>query len=144
MTLWRYNMGKRNYELRVSSIESFWPNGKPKSKTKYDSHEKEAYTINYDEQGRPLNGVCGDFMNWEMIDCSTIKITGDGDMDDFSTRVLPPWHEHEITSVIVGEGVESIGKYAFSAVITNAHINNVELPESLCYVPSSAVEGNSF
>ena len=133
-------MGKRNYELRVSSIENFWPNGKQKSKTKFDSHEKEAYTINYDEQGRPLNGVCGDFMNWQMIDSGTIKITGDGDMDDFSSRVLPPWHEHEITSVIVGEGVKSIGKYAFSTVITNAHINKVKLPESLCHVPGSAFE----
>lgn len=137
-------MGKRNYELRVSSIESFWPNGNQKSKTKFDAHEKEAYTINYDEQGRPLNGVCGDFMTWQMIDSNTIKITGDGDMDDFSSHVLPPWHEHEITSVIVGEGVKSIGKYAFSAVITNASVNKVKLPASPCYVPSSAFEGNAL
>lgn len=135
-------MYKRNNGLRVSSIDTFWPGGILKSKTKYDRNENVAYTINYDEQGSPLNGVCGDFMAWQMLDAHTIKITGDGDMDHFSARVLPPWHAHEITSVIIEEGVRSIGLGAFSNIFTKACIQTVSFPESLLYVPDDAFIGS--
>lgn len=48
-------------------------------------------TTHYDEKGYPLSGICGDFMKWEMLDSHTIKISGNGDMDDFTTMAPPLW-----------------------------------------------------
>ena len=93
-------MGKKR-QLFVSSVETFRDGGTPKAKTRYDRHGNVVGTTHYDEKGHPLSGICGDFMKWEMLDSHTIKISGNGDMDDFTTMASPPWQMHEITLAMI-------------------------------------------
>jgi len=50
---------------------------------------------------------------------STLEITGNGAMADYSEDNLPPWYKYvtNIEKVIIGENVTSLGKYAFYNLI---------------------------
>ena len=109
-------------EVFIRSITSFREGGVPSKKTMYNHHDNVVCVIHYDAQGRPLSGVCGDFMTWRMMDTHTIVISGDGNMDDFTWDSPPPWMMHEITSVIIEEGVQRIGNHAFTSVQTNMRV----------------------
>lgn len=130
-------MGKKR-QLFVSSVETFRDDGTPKAKTRYDRHGNVVGTTHYDEKGHPLSGICGDFMKWEMLDSHTIKISGNGDMDDFTTMASLPWQMHEITSVIIEEGIHSIGAHAFTSVHTNMLVANIIFPKSLRCISADA------
>ena len=136
-------MGKKKKKIFVSRIHTFRENGVLKQKTVYNSKEEVAYIIDYDEQGRPLSGICGDFMTWEMVDAHTIKISGNGEMDNFSAYMLPPWYDHEIKTVIVEEGVQTVGDYAFAAESDDSGVIKVVIPESLQSVSDVAFLGCS-
>lgn len=62
------------------------------------------------------SGTCGENLDW-YFDTSayTLHITGTGDMDDYSTSSKAPWYDYRsyLTYVEIGEGVTSIGSYAF-------------------------------
>lgn len=131
-------------EVKVRWSVRFREQGIPEKKVIYDHQDNAVFAIDYDEQGRPLNGVCGDFMTWRMEDMNTIVISGDGDMDDFTWDSPPPWFEHEIKAVIVEEGVRSIGCHAFTSVQTDMHVEKVIFPESLCMIESSAFSGSGL
>lgn len=77
-------------------------------------------------------------MKLEMLDSHTIKISGNGDMDDFTTMAPHPWQMHEITSVIIEEGIHSIGAHAFTSVHTNMLVANVIFPKSLRCISADA------
>lgn len=81
-------MGKKQ-QLFVSSVETFRDDGTPESKTRYDREGNVAHKVLFDKAGRPLSGICGDFMRWEMVDSHTIKVSGDGNMDNFTTTAPP-------------------------------------------------------
>ncbi|GEM_PF-5633156 len=76
----------------------------------------------------PAN-VCGDGLTWELNGgVLTISYDGEGtgEMTDFdyeneSPVIVAPWKENksEITTVIVGDGVKSIGNYAFNDLSEN-------------------------
>lgn len=53
-------------------------------------------------------------VTWK-IDSETLTITGKGEMKDFENSSDTPWHgsASTITSIVIGEGVTSIGNYAF-------------------------------
>lgn len=68
----------------------------------------------------------------------TMTISGSGDMYDYTERTLP-----FADSVIINEGVTSVGDYAFAC--TNRYLNSmtlVSLPESLTYIGECAFAGN--
>lgn len=60
-------------------------------------------------------GTCGDNLTWMLGADGTLKIAGAGAMNDYTVDECAPWSEHEIeiTKVIIGDGVTSIGTYAF-------------------------------
>jgi uncharacterized repeat protein (TIGR02543 family) len=62
----------------------------------------------------------------------TLTISGTGAMNDGYSR---PWQGHQITAVVVEEGVTSVGSYAFSNVY---YITSVTLPSSLTSIGESA------
>lgn len=129
---------EKKRQLFVSSVETFRDDGTPKAKIRYDRHGNVVGTTRYDENGYPLSGICGDFMKWEMLDSHTIKISGDGEMDAFTTMTPLPWQMHEITSVIIEEGIHSIGAHAFTSVHTNMRVANVIFPKSLRCISADA------
>ena len=63
------------------------------------------------------SGSCGDNLTWTFTDDGVLSITGTGAMYDYGTGidVRAPWYDNHdaITSVSIGDGVTSIGSYAF-------------------------------
>lgn len=94
--------------------------------------------------------TCGKDLTWKLEEDGTLRISGTGGMDDYvQVRREPdkdgktrygssaPWSENEgITRVVVGEGVTSIGAYAFEG----CGMKEVSLPATLTVVGQSAFE----
>ena len=71
-------------------------------------------------------------MTWEIVDGNKLIIKGDGDMDDYSPELPPPWRDYEISSIEISEGVYYIGKGAFASELTKIKgIDELILPSSL-------------
>lgn len=113
-------------------------------------------TENMVDYGRPLTwqavavnclgaGICGDDLTWQLTKDGQLTITGTGDMYDFTAGIVigdseeptPPWYalKDSITSVVVEEGVTSIGKSAFYKCF---HMEQVSLPDSLTKISEDA------
>ena len=73
-------------------------------------------------------GSCGNGVNWS-YENGTLTVSGVGAMDPFSADGQP-WKQYksDITAVVIGEGVTSVGRCAFYGF--NA-ITSVTLPDSL-------------
>lgn len=79
-------------------------------------------------EGADAQGSCGKDVSWAYAD-GTLTVSGNGAMNGY-TATTQPWKQYasEITSVVIGEGVTSVGLCAFYGF--NA-ITEVTLPESL-------------
>lgn len=62
----------------------------------------------------PLEGSCGESVNWRLESNGGLIIYGDGAMTDYTSATERPWHDltDTITSVTIETGVTSIGDYA--------------------------------
>ena len=69
------------------------------------------------------SGTCGENVNWALYDDGTLVISGSGKMTDFyaSESGPAPWYEHSemITTVVVENGVTTLGDYAFRDCINS-------------------------
>lgn len=76
------------------------------------------------------------------IDSGTLKITGTGEMKDFENSSATPWHDSAstITSVIIEEGVTSIGNNAFSEL---EGVTTVSIASSVKRIGVNAFNANS-
>ena len=85
-----------------------------------------------------IGGSCGENMSWELDD-GTLSITGTSEMNSYGL-LDSPWSKYrdEITNVIIGDGVESIGNYAF---IECNKLAKVRLPEGLKSIGLAAFHG---
>lgn len=76
-------------------------------------------------------GTCGskgDNLTWALDEKNDVlKISGQGDMADYSEEAPAPWAECYIVTVSVEKGVTGIGEYAFSS----CDAATIELPEGL-------------
>lgn len=74
------------------------------------------------------SGSCGTNLTWTLYDNNELVISGTGEMRDFYSNA--PWYNYRgiIESVIINEGVTSIGAYAFQNCTA---LTLVELPDSL-------------
>ena len=72
----------------------------------------------------------------------TITISGTGDMANYSSMLGQPWYEYgsEITSLIVEEGVTSVGDYAFQGC---SGLTSITLPSTVTSIGTSAFDGCS-
>lgn len=88
------------------------------------------------------SGTCGDNLTWTLDDEGTLTISGTGDMydcDDYGNIRYPWEYEKSVTSVIITNGVTSIGDFAFnncttltSITIPNSVVSIGDLAFSLC------------
>ena len=63
------------------------------------------------------SGSCGNYLTWK-LNYNTLTISGSGAMYDYDEYINPaPWSSYadQIQEVVIGDGVTSIGKYAFSS-----------------------------
>lgn len=61
------------------------------------------------------SGTCGENLIWTLDADGILTVSGSGGMDDFSASSAAPWDDYyeDITAVMIGEGVTSVGKQAF-------------------------------
>ena len=78
----------------------------------------------------PTSGSCGADVNWSISDdFTTLTISGTGAMENYPRILDAPWacYNGKIIHVEIGEGVTSVGDYAFSCMA----IRSVSLPYGL-------------
>ncbi len=82
------------------------------------------------------DGGCGQNLTWEIVNDSTLVISGTGEMYDFEYDPAP-WGDirDSITEIIVESGVTSIGDYAFNGC---PNLLNVTLPASITSIGNDA------
>ncbi len=73
------------------------------------------------------SGSCGDNLTWE-LNYNTLTISGSGAMYDYGPG-MNPWNSYasDIQTVVIGDGVMSIGNNAFSETA----MTSVEIPASV-------------
>lgn len=60
------------------------------------------------------SGSCGNNAIWVYdTDTGTLTISGTGDMNNYASRTDVPWYSGGITSIIIKNGITSIGSFAF-------------------------------
>ena len=114
--------------------------------TGYPGSAAEDYASDYDLKFKPLedadglSGICGEEVTWSWEPgTGTLSIEGTGRMYDYSAAECLPWYgyRNEITAAVVGEGVTSLGDYAFYG----SAVEQVSLPENLKWVGAEAFAG---
>jgi len=84
-------------------------------------------------------GTCGDDIEWSLTYSGKLTISGTGDMKDCGYG-SSPWYDYLplVKTVIVEEGVNSIGRGAFE---NHYNIETVILPSSITMIYGSAFDG---
>ncbi len=95
--------------------------------------------------GAWADGSCGDGLTWALSsDGKTLTIgyagSGTGAMEDYTDTNPAPWYSHlsTITSVVIKNGVTTIGSHAFEG----CSLTSITLPEGLTTIKESAFYGN--
>ncbi len=91
-------------------------------------------------------GTCGDNLTWLLTEDGTLTISGTGDMYDYinTDSSYAPWYDSyhgDVVSVIIEDGVTSIGNCAFS-YCTN--LTEVTLPDNLVSIGTRAFSGCTY
>lgn len=88
------------------------------------------------------SGSCGDNATWRLTENGALTISGTGAMDEFTFDNATitsdaPWFDHisEITSVVIEDGITSIGAYAFRLC---AKITEINFPNSVTSIGKCA------
>lgn len=86
------------------------------------------------------SGSCGRSLTWTLDSEGTLTVAGTGAMYDRNSNYTVPWAEYKdkITSVIVREGVTSIGGQAFESCTA---LTSVSLPSTLQRINTYAFSG---
>ncbi len=87
------------------------------------------------------SGTCGDNLQWKLTDEGVLTITGTGKMKDWDYFNDSPWHENEsVKQVIIGDGVTTIGEWAFSYCRA---LTSITIPNSVTTIGDNAFESCS-
>ena len=93
------------------------------------------------EKATSITGSCGDNLTF-YLDSTTnvLSITGKGSMYDFTTSNLPQWNSYsnKIVSIVITDGVSSIGNYAF---YNCSAITSIVIPNSVTSIGNKALYG---
>ena len=84
-------------------------------------------------------GANGDNLTWTLDSEGTLTISGTGEMEDSDSSTGVSWadYKEQVITVILENGVTSIGQYAFSACIglTNVTIPSIRSTRSIAKTP---------
>ena len=86
------------------------------------------------------SGSCGKNVTYVLDSKGVLTISGSGDMENYSFYVNAPWHSLDIKKIIIGDGVTSIGSYAFYDC---SSLTSVEIPSSVTSIESYVFYGCS-
>lgn len=82
------------------------------------------------------SGDCGESVTWSVYDDGTLVISGEGEMANYFQMEEAPWgvHSASIRSVLVEEGVTTVGDYAFLSL----NAESISLPEGITFIGERA------
>jgi hypothetical protein len=78
------------------------------------------------------SGTCGDNLTWNLTD-GVLTISGTGAMENYSSNSNWPWYSYResITSVVVEDGVTSLGSFAFDYLV---NVTSITLPNTVTQI----------
>lgn len=87
-----------------------------------------------------VSGTCGDNLTWTYVDSTqTLTISGSGAMADWdvNSHIIAPWNDKitSINTIVVEDGVTSIGKEAFACCSV---LTSITIPNSVTSIGVSA------
>ena len=96
-----------------------------------------------EEEDEPLaSGTCGENLTWTLDDAGTLTISGTGAMQNGINTGIPgqkinPWYDYreQIKSVVIQEGVTTIGDCAFGECV---NLPSITLPDSITSIGNNA------
>ena len=115
----------------------------PKGNTKYDSRdncnaiiETATNTLIADCKNTTINGTCGEKATWNFYK-GVLTISGTGAMYDYTPSQPAPWqpYKYKITSVVIDEGITSIGNNSFNWC---NNFTSVTIPNSVTSIGDNA------
>lgn len=68
------------------------------------------------------SGTCGTSLTWTLDEYGVLNINGSGKMNNYTDSNIPLWDPESIKEIIIGDGVTSIGDYAFQNCINLTEI----------------------
>jgi len=87
------------------------------------------------------SGTCGANLKWKLTDEGVLTITGTGKMQDWEWGITRPWSpDSNIKQVIIGDGVTTIGDYAFSYCEA---LTSITIPNSVTTIGRGAFDSCS-
>ena len=87
------------------------------------------------------SGNCGANLKWKLTDKGVLTITGTGEMQNWEDRHARPWSpDSNIKQVIIGDGVTTIGDWAFSYCRA---LTSITIPNSVTTIGDNAFESCS-
>ncbi len=94
------------------------------------------FTVSAAAADAPTSGTCGENLTWTLDGEGTLTISGTGEMEE-SYYYGAPWIENcdSIKTVVIGNGVTSIGGYAFSSCTA---LTSITIPKSVTNIGESA------
>lgn len=84
------------------------------------------------------SGICGSDMTWSVFSDGSLIIGGTGEMNSWSSERDVPWNGYAISSVMIEEGVTSIGNRAFSHCDS---LRSISIPKTVTRIGDSAFSG---
>ena len=81
-------------------------------------------------------GASGDNLTWELSCEGELTISGSGAMADYADEASVPWYSHrdDIVSLVLPDGITTIGSYAFFAT----NITSITVPEGVTSLGAAA------
>ncbi len=81
------------------------------------------------------SGSCGENLTWSLDYSGTLTISGTGDMTNYSLDDVAPWGTNDVKTVVIENGVTSIGDFAFNKCI---ELSNITLSDSVTTIGEQA------
>lgn len=84
------------------------------------------------------SGSCGTNVTYSYVESThTLTISGSGDMEDYDGNNIP-WKTYNITSIVIDQGVASIGEFAFANF---NNLSSIAMASSVTFIGRGAFAG---
>ncbi|MBR5459464.1 MAG: leucine-rich repeat protein, partial [Clostridia bacterium] len=89
-----------------------------------------------------INGTCDNGISWSVSD-GTLTVSGEGEVPNYTRSDTAPWtqYRNEITSIVVEDGITSLGSYCFFS-LNNA--TSISIADSVKYLGLQFIRGTAI